>query len=318
MADDTGGEVTVPNLDEYLTPNPNLDKFNNPDYGLGEDPYGGINFNNSNFDSTSYVDKLFKDIQGYDPTGGGAYSSTSPSITQDPNLVDYGGAPVDTTGGGSYSPANGSGDTSGGAPSGSGGGGLDGIIKALKNLASKGQPGPGGTTAPSGLENILNMLASYKTNNGAYNDYKSLMDQMRDPNLQANRNLLAKSYSDPSSWLNGAEGKALADVVSNKYDRLAAQGGLNANPLSRSKQLQDAMMLGLNNYRSGLNSAIQTSYSPLSYAGNTVDSLRKTDPLTSIVGGLGSSTSSGNGNTLGDILNIGKSIYGSFSNGGGQ
>jgi hypothetical protein len=192
---------------------------------------------------------------------------------------------------------------------------FSGIKNLLQGLTKTGQPGPGGTTAPSGLQNLLSMLQQYKVNNGAYNNYQNLMNKQIDPNLGNNRSMLADSYAHPENWLGGPEGKALADVVSNKYDRLAASGGLNANPIGRARELQNSMMLGLGNYRQGLNSAIQTGQTGLDGAGKTIGNATGVDPTTPFIKGIGASTSSGNGNGAGDLASIIQQMYGSLTGG---
>ena len=77
------------------------------------------------------------------------------------------------------------------------------------------------------------------------------------------------------------------------------------------------MMSGLSNYRQGLTNAIQVGQQPLNGAGTTINSGRGYNPLTSVIGGLGQSTSSGNGNTMGDLGSLLQQLLSSQQQPGG-
>lgn len=152
-------------------------------------------------------------------------------------------------------------------------GGLTGTGSSLGGLGSLADI----IKAGGGWGNVLSTLAGMYSQNKAQGQYGDLLNQAA-PYRQA----LADSYANPEGWLTGAEGQALADVVSNKVGRSDAAGGRNANSIGREKELQDAMMLGLNNYRQGLQGSISSIYGGLGPQSNLVGNIQGSSPLNNL------------------------------------
>jgi hypothetical protein len=64
--------------------------------------------------------------------------------------------------------------------------------------------------------------------------------------------MLMNTYTNPSGWLEGPEGSALNRIVQNQALRTDSRAGNLSNDTNRSVVLQDKMMQGLSNYRTGL------------------------------------------------------------------
>lgn len=72
------------------------------------------------------------------------------------------------------------------------------------------------------------------------------------PNRGFYEDQLRQSYEDPTSWTQGPEGQALLNTVHNQLQRRDAAGGTLANSTGRQSLMQDRMLTGINQYRTGL------------------------------------------------------------------
>lgn len=152
----------------------------------------------------------------------------------------------------------------------------------LKDIAN----GVIGNTGSFGISDLMQLLGGI----GAYNqqdDYRDLiqkqMDYMQDPNITKYRAQLAQSYEDPSSWLNGAEGQALANTTANRLERRDSAQGRLFNPVNRTADLENVLMGGLNNYRTGLNQSIQTAMGGGASLANLSNQYGQTNPYAGLM-----------------------------------
>lgn len=159
---------------------------------------------------------------------------------------------------------------------------LNGILGTVGNFIKS----PTGQRVINGGLGAVGAYQGYQNNQAQRDMLRNYMGQLSDPGLAQRRQLLNDSYSNPTAWLNGPEGQAIANSVLNATERRDASLGRFSNPINRTAELQDRLMAGLGNYRAGLSNSITGATSGMQNLGNVINQYGNYDPYKPIGYGL--------------------------------
>lgn len=128
-------------------------------------------------------------------------------------------------------------------------------------------------------------------------------------------NMLMNTYTNPDSYLQGPEGQSLNRIVQNQALRTDARAGNLSNDTNRSVVLQDRMMQGLGNYRTGLSRDAALGRNSSAVALDAVGKALKEETnasqwYTPLTYGSGQSGTPNVGGTVTDIWNQVKNLGG--------
>lgn len=149
---------------------------------------------------------------------------------------------------------------------------MGGFLSRFLGGNSGGNPAHGGSGAPRGQGGNLggggfdlgSLLSAYYGSQAA-GDYA---DQVRGiaANMRSDASpyleRLARSYTNPSEYLESPEMQARLGLEANKYAGIDAASGRLSNDIDRTKKLQDYGMAAIGDYRRGLQGSISSVYRP--------------------------------------------------------